>query len=60
MVNHINHFNVIFLQLNSIGIFFDDKMKTLILVPSLPESSNGTITIVSSSSRGNKLLFNNV
>ena len=42
------------------GIDFDDEIKALLILSSLPESWDVTITIVSSSARGEKLRFDDV
>ncbi|WVZ16676.1 hypothetical protein V8G54_009658 [Vigna mungo] len=47
-------------QLSSVGIEFDDKVRALILLSSLPESWNATVTAASSSSGSNKLKFHDV
>ena len=36
--DHINEFNMIMSQLNSVDINFEDEIKALILMSSLPES----------------------
>ena len=38
ITNHISEFNTIITQLTSVQITFDDEVKTLILLSSLPES----------------------
>ena len=57
---HINELNIVTTQLSSVGIEFDDEVRALILLSSLPESWNATVTAVSSSSGGNKLKFDDV
>ena len=37
VADHINEFNMIVSQLSSVDINFDDKIKALILISSLPE-----------------------
>ena len=46
--------------MSSVGIKFDDEVRALILLSSLPESWNATVTAVSSSSGSNKLKFDDV
>ncbi|KAG2372300.1 Retrovirus-related Pol polyprotein from transposon TNT 1-94 Protease [Vigna angularis] len=57
---HINELNTITIQLSSVGINFDEEVRALILLSSLPESWNATVTTVSSSSGSNKLKFDDV
>nr|KYP40338.1 Retrovirus-related Pol polyprotein from transposon TNT 1-94 [Cajanus cajan] len=57
---HINELNTITIQLSSVGINFDEEVRALILLSSLPESWNATVTAVSSSSGSNKLKFDDV
>ena len=57
---HINELNIATTQLSSVGIEFDDEVRALILLSSLPESWNATVTAVSSSSGSNKLKFDDV
>lgn len=46
MADHINEFNVITTQLSYIEISFEDEIKTLILLSSLPERWFATIAVV--------------
>nr|KYP42874.1 Retrovirus-related Pol polyprotein from transposon TNT 1-94 [Cajanus cajan] len=55
VAQHLNELNIVTTQLSSVGIEFDDEVRALILLSSLPESWNATVTAVSSSSRSNKL-----
>lgn len=57
---HLNELNTVTTQLSSVGIEFDDEVRALILLSSLPESWNATVTAVSSSSGSNKLKFDDV
>ncbi|WVY93468.1 hypothetical protein V8G54_032556 [Vigna mungo] len=41
---HINELNTITIQLSSVGINFDEEVRALILLSSLPESWNATVT----------------
>ena len=60
VAQHLNELNTIITQLSLVGIEFDEKVQTLILLSSLPESWNATVTTVSSSLGSNKLKFNDV
>ncbi|KAE8685870.1 cytochrome P450 71A9-like [Hibiscus syriacus] len=60
MTQHLNELNTITTQLSSVEIEFDDEVRALILLSSLPDSWNATVTSVSSSSGNNKLKFDDV
>ena len=60
VTDHINEFNVITTQLSSVEITFEDEVKALILLSSLPESWSATVTAVSSSSGSAKLKLDDV
>jgi hypothetical protein len=60
IAQHINELNVVITQLSSVGIEFDDEVRALILLSSLPDSWSATVTAVSSSSGSTKLKFNDV
>ena len=60
MADHINEFNVITRQLNSVKINFDDEIKALLLLSSLPSSWDTTVTAISSSKGQDKLKFEEV
>lgn len=60
MAQHLNKFNTTIIQLSSVGIEFDEEVRALILLSSLPKSWNATVTTVSSSSGSNKLKFDDV
>ncbi|KAE8705427.1 Endomembrane protein 70 protein family isoform 1 [Hibiscus syriacus] len=60
MAQYLNELNTITTQLSSVEIEFDDEVRALILLSSLPDSWNATITAVSSSSGNNKLKFDDV
>ncbi|WVY97343.1 hypothetical protein V8G54_029494 [Vigna mungo] len=60
VAQHLNELNIVTTQLSSVGIEFDDEVRALILLSSLPESWNATVTAVSSSSGSNKLKFDDV
>ena len=57
---HLNELNIVTTQLSSVGIEFDDEVRALILLSSLPDSWSATVTAVSSSSGSNKLKFDDV
>ena len=49
VVDHINGFNMIISQLSSVEINFEDEIKTLILMSSLPKSWDTIVATISSS-----------
>ena len=55
--DHINEFNMIVSQLNSVDINFEDEIKALILMSSLPESWDTVVAAISSSRGSEKLKF---
>ncbi|KAL5740369.1 hypothetical protein ACOSQ2_029549 [Xanthoceras sorbifolium] len=60
VAQHLNEHNTITTQLSSVEIEFDEEVRALILLSSLPDSWNATVTVVSSSSGNNKLKFDDV
>jgi len=60
VTNHINEFNTILAQLESVQIKFEDEVKALILLSSLPDSWAATVTTVSSSIRENTLKLSDI
>uniref|UniRef100_A0A803LCG4 CCHC-type domain-containing protein n=1 Tax=Chenopodium quinoa TaxID=63459 RepID=A0A803LCG4_CHEQI len=60
VAQHLNELNSVTTQLSSVEIKFDDEVLALILLSSLPDSWNATVTTVSSSSGNNKLKFDDV
>ena len=60
VAQHLNELNTITTQLSSVEIEFDDEIRALILLSSLPDSWNATVTAVSSSSANSKLKFDDV
>ncbi|KAL5836024.1 hypothetical protein ACOSQ4_015521 [Xanthoceras sorbifolium] len=60
VAQHLNEHNTITTQLSSVEIEFDEEVRALILLSSLPNSWNATVTAVSSSSGNNKLKFDDV
>ena len=57
IVDHINEFNMIVSQLSSVEINFEDQIKALILMSSLPKSWDTIVAAISSSQGSNKLKF---
>ena len=61
IASHLNDFNTIPSQLSLVQITFDDEVRTLLLLYSLPESSNSLVMAVSNSVSGsNTLKFDEV
>ncbi|GAA0175765.1 hypothetical protein LIER_28878 [Lithospermum erythrorhizon] len=60
VAQHLNELNSVTTQLSSVEIEFDDEVRALILLSSLSDSWNATVTTVSSSSGSNKLKFDDV
>jgi hypothetical protein len=61
IANYLNEFNTVTNQLSSIKVDFDDEVRALIILCSLPESWNGLVMDVSNSIPGsNTLKFNDV
>ncbi|MDF3691487.1 hypothetical protein P3S59_26035 [Enterobacter hormaechei] len=49
VTDHLNEFNTITSQLSSVGINFDEEIRALLILCSLPESWNGLVMAVSNS-----------
>ena len=47
VVDHLNDFNMLTSQLSSIGVKFDDEVRALLILYSLPERWNGLVIDVS-------------
>lgn len=60
IAQHINELNIVTTQLSSFGIEFDDEVRALIFLSSLPDSWSATVTAVSSSSGSTKMTFDDV
>jgi hypothetical protein len=60
MADHLNEFNTITTQLSYVEIEFNDEIRALILLSTLPESWNCTVTVVSSSLGNLKLKYDYV
>ena len=58
--DHINEFNMIVSQLNSVDINFEDEIKALILMSSLPESWDIVVAAISNSRGSEKLKFDEI
>ncbi|MCO5602751.1 hypothetical protein L7F22_056889 [Adiantum nelumboides] len=58
--SHLNEFNALYLQLTLKGLNFDDEMKTIFLLCSLPASWDTLNTAISNSTHGGKLAFGDV
>ncbi|MCO5603832.1 hypothetical protein L7F22_057985 [Adiantum nelumboides] len=58
--SHLNEFNALYSQLTSKGLNFDDEMKYIFLLCSLPESWDTFNTAISNSTHGGKLAFGDV
>ena len=58
--DHINEFNMIVSQLNSVDINFEDEIKALIFMSSLPESWDTVVAAISSSRESEKLKFDEI
>nr|KYP32301.1 Retrovirus-related Pol polyprotein from transposon TNT 1-94 [Cajanus cajan] len=60
VADHLNDFNQLTTQLASVNIEFDDEVKALILLSSLPDSWDVVVTSVSTSSGKEKMKFDNI
>ena len=60
VADHINDFNMIVSQLCSVEINFEDEIKALILMSSLPESWDSVVVAISSSRGAEKLKFDEI
>ena len=60
VAEHLNSFNTVTNQLSSVDIKFDDEIRALLLLSSLPDSWNGLVTAVSNSSGNAKLVFDDI
>jgi hypothetical protein len=49
IVDHLNEFNTVTNQLSSVKVDFDDEVRALLILCSLPESWNGLVMVVSNS-----------
>jgi hypothetical protein len=61
IADHLNEFNTVTNQLSSVKVDFDDEVRALLILCSLPESWNGLVMVVSNSVFGsNNLKFDDV
>ena len=61
IVDHLNEFNMVTSQLSSIGVKFDDDVRALLILCSLPEIWNGLVMAVSNFVSGSStLMFDDV
>lgn len=61
VVNHLNDFNTVTSQLSSLKVVFDDEIRALLILSSLPESWNSLVMAISNSIFGsNTLKFDDV
>jgi hypothetical protein len=61
VADHLNEFNTVTNQLSSVKVDFDDEVRALLILCSLPESWNGLVMVVSNSvSSSNTLKFEDV
>jgi hypothetical protein len=61
VADHLNDFNMVTNQLSSVKVDFDDEVRALLILCSLPESWNGLVMVVSNSISGsNTLKFDDV
>ncbi|MCO5600161.1 hypothetical protein L7F22_054269 [Adiantum nelumboides] len=58
--SHLNEFNALYSQLTSKGLNFNDEMKSIFLLCSLPASWDTFNTAISNSTHGGKLAFGDV
>ena len=61
VANHLNESNIVTSQLSSVGVKFDDEVRALLFLCSLPESWNGLVMSISKSvSKSSTLKFDDV
>ena len=56
VANHLNAFNTVTSQLSSIGVTFDDEVRALLFLCSMPESWNGLVMAINNSVSGSSTL----
>lgn len=57
---HLNKLNIVTIQLSLAGINLNEEVRALILLASLPENWNATVTTMSISLGSNKLKFDDI
>ena len=60
VAQHLNEFNIITNQLSSIKIDFDDEIRALIVLASLPNSWEAMRMVISNSTGNEKLKYNDI
>ena len=61
IIDHLNKFNSVTNQLSFVNVNFDEEIKTLLILCSLPKSWNDLVMVVSNSiSRSNNLKFDDL
>ena len=61
ITDHLNEFNTITSQLSSLGVNFDEEIRALLMLCSLPESWNGLVMAMSNFVfRSNTIKFDDV
>jgi hypothetical protein len=61
VANHLNQFNMVTKKLSSVKVDFDDEVRALLILWSLPESWNDLVVVVCNSVSGsNNLKFDYV
>ena len=56
IIDHLNEFNIVTSQLSSVGVNFDEEIRALLILCSLPKSWNGLVMAVSNSIPGSSTL----
>ena len=56
IIDHLNKFNIVTSQLSSVGVNFDEEIRALLILCSLPKSWNGLVMGVSNFVLGSSTL----